>query len=501
MKPQLNRRWSLARLASLCAGTLAMGLLLPVYAAASQGGSGAEERAARAEERVAHQAEERARRASEREARRAARAEDEPSAAGGENGANQPLGEPAGQQSGTTEHGCRISIQASSTRITAGETVTVSGILDCPSSESAADRQLDVDQGQHGAGAPSSSAAATVTTEADGSYALTPPALYANTVFHVRLGRHVASTAVKVAPRVTLTVSSSPEAQLSASPAAQLSAPAGESHPHTRSATTFTGAVTPGDPGALVALQIATAASERFRAIAFGRVAPDGTYSIGHVLGAPGRVRIRAIVHARGSAPGVSEALSYEVPQPQNPQLTIQASADPLTYGQSVTISGVAAGSASQPVTLLARTDGSAFALVAKGTTDASGNYTFTQAPLRSTYFMVTDASARSTTLFEGVGFALATAPAPSTVQVGQPLTFSGTLASAPAGRAVYLERGYAPGIGFHAIAVGAVDSTSEYAIAQTFDSAGTVVLRIRVPGDSRYQASAGAPFTITVTG
>src|SRR5277367_219677 len=221
MKPQLNRRWSLARLAPLCAGTLAMGLLLPVCSAASQDGSGAEERAARAEERIAHRAEESARRASEREARRAARAEDEPSAAGGENEANQPLGEPAGQQSGKTEHGCRISIQASSTRITAGETVTVSGILDCPSGESAADRQLDVDQGQHGAGAPSSSAAATVTTEADGSYALTPPALYANTVFHVRLGRHVASTAVKVAPRVTLTVSSSPEAQLSASPEAQ----------------------------------------------------------------------------------------------------------------------------------------------------------------------------------------------------------------------------------------------------------------------------------------
>ena len=62
----------------------------------------------------------------------------------------------------------------------------------------------------------------------------------------------------------------------------------------------------------------------------------------------------------------------------------------------------------------------------------------------------------------------------------------------------MYLEREYSSGVGFHVVGVGTVDATSQFAIAYTFESAGTSVLRVKVPGDGQLQASAGAPFTVT---
>ena len=180
--------------------------------------------------------------------------------------------------------------------------------------------------------------------------------------------------------------------------------------------------------------------------------------------------------------------------------LSIQASADPLVYGQSLTISGVAAGAAGQPVTLLARTAGGAFTEVAKTTTEADGDYSFTQMPLQSTYYRVSDASAQSTALVEGVAFALTSTPPPTTAGAGQLVSFSGTLSPAPVGQVVYLEREYPSGVGFHVIGETKVAANSEYLIEQAFDKA-TIVLRLRAPGDGQFIETTGAPFTVTVAG
>ena len=162
---------------------------------------------------------------------------------------------------------------------------------------------------------------------------------------------------------------------------------------------------------------------------------------------------VRTVVHTgRHNVAAVSEPVSYASPQPQNPQLTIQTSADPISYGQSVTITGVAAGAPSQPVTLLAHTRGGAFAVVASATTDEAGNYTFTQAPLQNTSYRVADAATSSTVVFEAVKSVLVADAGPDTalsaqsVQSGQQLTFSGTPTPAHDGQVVYLERGYANG-------------------------------------------------------
>jgi hypothetical protein len=461
----------------------------------------AEERAARAEERAARATERRAARARERAARKQERAarrgptsgqptESSPDA--GEAGVNSPLPESSTGPTSNASGKCQVNIDASSHRITAGETVSISGKLTCPSGANAAAQQVAVDERESGAGPSGFTAAGTVTTQADGSFKLTPPAFDTNKIFRIREGSHGAHTVVRVAPLITI---SGP------APGTQASAVGGRLHAK-RARARFTGTVSPIDTGALVALQVAhVTANEQWRTVALGRVASDGTYSVAHIFRTPGPMNVRTIVHtSKRNVPAVSEPLPYTAVQPQNPQLTIEISAGPISFGQTVTISGVAAGAANGPVTLLASTRGSAFSTVATATTDAKGNYTFTQATPENTYYRVTDATTRSTTLFEGVEFALAAGAAPDTTQAEQELTFSGTLAPAHAGQIVRLERENASGIGFHVVDVGTVDAASSYTITHTFAAAGTAVLRIKIPGDGQHQSAASTPFSVSVT-
>jgi hypothetical protein len=241
-------------------------------------------------------------------------------------------------------------------------------------------------------------------------------------------------------------------------------------------------------------------AGEQWRAIAFGRVDDRGSYSIAHGFRRPGQTWIRVVVHpGRDNVPAASEAVSYEVVAAQNPKLTIQSSSPLISFGQSATISGVAAGAGGAPVELLASSAAGAFQPLAGATTDAAGRYTFTQAPLQRTYYQVRDASARSTTLFQGVSCRLEPEAPPTSAAAGQPVTFSGTLAPAQAGQPVKLERGYSSGIGFHVLASSVLQGSS-YSIVHTFDTSGSYVLRIKVPGDASCEAASSAPFALQVT-
>ena len=545
----ISPRGSLRATSLLGAAILALGVGLPVSATAmpvQAGGTVAhaaghsEEQATRAEERAARAQERRAARARERSAREAERRaareqrrgareqeratrEAERSAREAERAArraarreaqSQPQEPGSGEDSGQvaapaagSSRACQLSIEASSNRITAGETVSISGKLSCPVTTtlaSAAGRAVDVyerqlgDRGPNG-GAGASSVLATATTEADGSYHFTAGALETNTIFRVRAGNRGAHTVVKVAPQVTLSAPA-PGAVLSAVG----SAVGAHSRAPARTRSTFTGTVSPADTGAAVALQIAYPGSGgHWRLLAFGRVGSDGTYSITHAFRTPGEVSVRAVVHeGKQNVPGISAPLAYEAPQPENSQLTIETSADPIAYGSTVTISGTASAGANEPVTLLARTAGGAFAAVAHTNTDEGGNYTFTQAPLQGTYYRVTDATAKSAVLLEAVSYALTSEPAPSTASTGQQLTFSGTLTPAHSGQLVYLERENPSGIGFHLIGSASVQAgtPSTYSIAYDFAAAGTYVMRIEVSGEGAIDASTSEPFTVVVS-
>jgi hypothetical protein len=475
----------------------------------------AAERAARTEERTAARAERQATHAQEREARiqqRNARREarhagsshaTSESVPGETSGSETSGSEAPGTQPSTPEaaapasaRGCSATIEASAARIVAGETVTVFGKVSCPGGLADAKRQVitvaEATPAGGGANARSFSTLAPTTPEADGSYQLAPVALSANTIFRVRVGRHGAHTSVRVAPAVTL------------SPPAPVALPA-SIRAHARAAqrnkTTFSGTVSPASAGARVALQVAYAADgEEWRTIAFGQVV-EGHYSITHGFRISGEAKVRVVAHAKGgTAPGVSEAVAYTIPAPQNPQLTILASANPLSFGESVTLSGVAAGAVTQPVTLLARTAAGAFAPLTTATTDASGNYSFTETPEVNTYYEVSYASEKSIALFEGVKYGLALTAPQATTAAAAPFIVSGSVTPARAGTNVYLERESAAGIGFHVIASGVLSADGTFSLAHTFESATKATLRVRVAGDTQNRGSASAPFALAVT-
>jgi len=394
-----------------------------------------------------------------------------------ESGASQPGAE-----------GCHPSLEATSHQITAGESVTLFGALLCPSATSAANQAVTLYQRQRGGDTPGLSIVDTATTEADGAYQLTLP-VEENSIFHVSsLGTRSVRTTVKVAPAVTLSASVPSGAQLF-TPGRSLRS---GSQSTVTSTVTFTGTVSPADEGAVVVLQRENAVgNEEWRRIDSTQVDEQGNYSITHTFRVPGEASVRVVVHSRGHIAAASEPLSYDISRRQNPRLTIYADG-PVSYGHSVTITGVAAGAAHQLVTLLARSQLDAPVAVASATTDGSGNYTFTESPQRNTFYRVTDAVAKSTALFVGVKPALSTQPLPTAVQAGQPLSFTGSVAPANAGQRVFLERQNASGIGFHVIDVGTLSAASTYSIARTFYLAGTTALRITVPGDASHEGLAG---------
>jgi hypothetical protein len=499
----------------------ALALLLTLSGAACAIAAPSAERAARTEERAAARAERQATRAQEREtrieqrtARREARrasarhtSESVTAASGSTAAGTQPSAPEAATPASTRD--CSVSIEASAARIVAGETVSVFGKVSCAGGLADAKRQAitvyESTPSGGGANARSFDALGAASPEADGSYQLAPVALSANTIFRVRVGRHGARTSVRVAPAVTLsapTPTPTPTPAPAPTPTTLSAATRAHARAEQRNKTTFSGTVTPASAGARVALQVAYAADgEQWRTVAFGQVV-DGQYSISHGFRIPGEAKVRVVAHAKGgTAPGVSETVTYTVPAPQNQQLTILVSADPLSFGEAVTLSGVAADAVTQPVTLLARTSGGAFAPIATATTDASGNYSFAETPEVNTYYEVSYAANRSIALFEGVKYALRLTAPPVTVAAGQPFTASGDLTPARPGASVYLEREGAAGVGFHVIAAGVVNAEgSAFSVAHTFESPTSATLRVRVAGDAQNRGSASAPFALAVT-
>ncbi|HXD55045.1 MAG TPA: hypothetical protein VN618_09865 [Solirubrobacteraceae bacterium] len=368
-------------------------LALPVLAAilcaaatpaAASPESRAERHAQRAEERAARHAQ----RLQEREARRAERLTRRNSSSTGE-GTDKSEGA-SNTASPHADRGCTLTLSASSTHVLAGETVTLTGSVGCPAPGAAAG--LSVSIYARGDAPAEPAAAQALAPAADGTFTYTSAPLERDTVFLAREGRHRARVSVRVAPGITLALA----------PAASGAAGSATAKPR-REHAIFTGTVTPAPAHALVALQIHE--GSRWRSVAWAHTASDGSYALAHSFRSPGALELRAIAHTgRGHSLAISEPLDYEAAQPQNAKLTIESSADPATAGQPVTISGVAAGaSAGTAVKLFGRTRGGLFAVLAEGSTDASGAYSFSVAPMTDTIYRVTVAAARSTALFERV--------------------------------------------------------------------------------------------------
>jgi len=399
---------------------------------------------------------------------------------------------------------CRISIEVAPRQITAGDPVTIFGRLSCRRHHGEAGQVVKLYH--HVAGSFGYGYVQSTTTDARGFYQFmrADGVVTSNRSWFVTArGAHSLAQRIRVAAQVSLSGPAEGTQLLTGRP----------------NSVTFTGTVNPADVGARVILQRQNAETgSEWRRIDRGVVQPGGAFSIAHTFIVPGDANIRVLVRSQGrNIPSDSNVLEYEISQAQNPALTIAASADPILFGQSVTITGTLAGGASQPVELLARTRRQrGFAPIAQVSTDASGNYSFpAQSPVNSTFYEVQagDPSCTagphlkactevrlSAVLYEGVRDVLTAQVSATTVQAGGQVTFSGTVAPSHPGHVIYLERQNAGNAGFHVVQVALVNPNSSYAIVHKVYDAGTKVFRVYIPGGPENQGAASQPFTIQVT-
>jgi hypothetical protein len=392
--------------------------------------------------------------------------------------------------------GCRVTLNVAPRLITSGESVLAFGHLSCTGANEEANQTVTLYESS--VTAPGYSVAGTTSTDAHGFFQVSASDLTTNSSFYVTAGTaQSALRAVRVAAQVTLT--GPPEGVVPTDL---------RTGRHNR--VTFTGTVSPADTGAQVILQRQNAIKgNEWHRIDYGVLGKEGivtkagTFSITHTFAVAGDANIRVVVRSGGrNVASPSNILTYEIVQAQNPQLTIESSANPISYGQSVTLSGAVDGAPNTAVQLMAHTaTQGGFTQVGEAKTNASGDYTFpVQTPLASTYYQVRGAGKHSAVLYEGVKFVLTAGVSATTVQSGQPLTFSGAVTPGETGHVVYLERENASGLGFHVIAEGTVTAASTYTIVHTFYPVGTDVVRIKIPGGPLNGTTDSQTFTIQVT-
>jgi phage protein U len=398
---------------------------------------------------------------------------------------------------------CIVSMQVAPRQIVAGDPVVIFGALRCVNRASAAGQQVVLYH--HLTGLPGFTAVQSATTDAHGFYEFgrADGVVETNRSFFVRAyGARSATRRIRVAAQVTL--SGSVEGALLTG------------YPNR---VTFTGAVSPADVGARVILQRQNALTgNQWRRIDSGIVESTGDYTITHTFVVAGDANLRVLVRSQGrNVPSESNILADTVSQAQNPELTIQASADPISSGEAVTISGKLTAGANRSLTLMAHTARQpGFVAVAQTTSNSAGEYGFpAQSPANSTFYRV-DAGqlvcppnalcpaiafklVSSAVLYEGVKDVLTAQASPTTVQAGESVTFSGTVSPDQTGHVIYLERQNAHGPGFHVVQLSFVGAGSDYTIVHRFYDAGTKLLRVYIPGGPDNQGAASPSLTIQV--
>jgi hypothetical protein len=390
---------------------------------------------------------------------------------------------------------CTLSAQMSAASVMVGESASLSGQLSCPSGTDAGGEPITVLLRERGTGGGLVEVA-TVTSGGDGSYEVTSEPLTANGVFVVRssVARSVRAS-VAVTPAVTLAGPAADGAELAARAS-------GAGRGGRLDRFTFTGTVTPNASGARVALQREyLATGERWHTIGFTRVDDEGRFSFTRGFRSTGEVAVRVTVHVKGEEVTDAEPITYDITQAQNPELTIQAAANPVVSGKSTTITGVAAGAPGQSLTLLGRTPGQAFTPVAQDSSGAGGAYSFEVTPLKNTVYEVRDGAGVSSELLEGVAYELSLEAPPDPLSSGVSVSFTGTVLPAPTGQIVHLERERASGgEHFQVVATTSVDAASSYSIPYTFAQPGSYRMRISTPPAQGMLAGTGKALEVTVT-
>jgi hypothetical protein len=385
--------------------------------------------------------------------------------------------------------GCRISLVVEPRTITAGEPVQLFGQLLCRAGSNA---NQTITLLERPIGTSTWKPIGEPKTTAGGTYAMTVTGTTVDTAFIARGGgNHSGAKGVRVAPQVKLE-----------------GPPKGtELQIGRKNAVTFKGLVNPADVGAEVWFERETASGNEEWGLLQKNiiVGPGGVFTIKQAFGAPGGANFRAIVRPHGifKVRGISEVLGpYVIAQPQNPNLTINSSADPISFGAPITIEGVLNGGGGKPVQLSSHQKGSSVFTSGPSTpAGPKGEYKFTVTPGANTFYRVTGGGQTSRALYEGVKYVLTAGASPTTVQSGQMVTFSGTVTPAHKGKHIYLERENLFGGGFHVVDIGTVTEAGTYSIKHVVFGLGKgIMFRVHVPGDADNASVASTPFTVEVT-
>jgi hypothetical protein len=404
--------------------------------------------------------------------------------------------------------GCQITLEVAPRPAYAGETVSAYGHLS-PGCGSEEQQVVTLYRGSVGSRPSAFTPVATGASE-KGAFLMKYSAVTANSLFYVSADG-VRSSVKQLKVIAIVKLEGPPEGSVIFT-----AQHAGRRHPVP---VRFTGEVSPEDTGALVVLQRQNAykGNEWHRIGGTAIVDEHGKFTIAHDFVVPGPANIRVVVRdPKHNLTSPSNVLNYEITQAQNPNLEIESTADPISFGQSTSIHGTVAKLATNtPLQLLAREARTAgFNKVGETKVQPGGTYSFASvSPSGSTFYKVVGGGETSAVLYEGVKYVLTVGLTPgTTVQEDQPLTFSGTVKpgmiaghESIAGHDIYLERENPNTNGFHVLEVGHVtapvapSTEYTYSIEHRFFGVGTQVVRIKIPGDPQNGSSVSEPFTIQV--
>lgn len=391
-------------------------------------------------------------------------------------------------------HNHHLTIAASPNPILAGQGVVIYGRLEGPANAGQTIRLYHhlADSG------PGYALVGTTTTNSDGFYEFTreEQVVETNRSWFVTGpdGSHSRTVHERVAPLVSIAASTT--------------------NPDTNHRVVFTGQVTPNHAFERVYLQVKQDTGDDWRTLASSQLGADSRYAIAYRFRVPAVRELRVLFKRDArNIRGESDPVTVEVQQTQVPGFSISSSQPIAPAGSSVTISGVLdqAGTttpeANVPVQLLGRrADQRRFTVLAAATTGSNGGYSFTQPSLSATtvYYVRTvpakGAKTRHTALlFQGVQDVLTLAASSSSVQVGQPVTFTGSVTPVKADHPVYLQEQGKDGE-WHNIQVQVTQSNGTYEFTWTPGAPGTFKLRARMFHDEHNIGAASAPVSVTAS-
>jgi hypothetical protein len=274
----------------------------------------------------------------------------------------------------------------------------------------------------------------------------------------------------------------------------------------------FSGTVSPAHNGQRVVLQEQdpnSANGTGWKSIDSGYTNSNSGYTITHRFRSPGSYVLRAYFpNDPRNIAGQSASIALTVQQEQNPSFTINASAQPITDGQSETISGTlySAGSTTAvapnaSVTLYGRTGTGAFKALQSSQTDSSGNYKFTTMPeYKTVYYVSAGHGQKTAVLYVGVQDVVNAALSTSTIAVGDAVKVTGTVTPDHTGHQLFLQQENSAGQWVD-VETGYVGSGSKFAFSYTPGMTGTLNLRVQITGGPWSIGGISSTLPLTVSG